>query len=431
MKKRNPLKKLFSLIIFIKRYSFFLFHEDSCHEIGNVDVIMMSGDADKMTKVQGKYFDRILDFFAFEFDRVGLQWAHLAHPPAKIYGKKTFSNSYTINRSYIVALLFDLVHGITDQDEQLYKRNSRLVKIYKNFFINSMPKVVLTINARPEILIAAQSLSIPVVEVLHGKGYTSDPKIWLAIGQKRNIFPDYVISYDSTSTKTLERNAKNLKVIESFDPSFEKYSELSLKESSFFEDKKTTIKVLLSLTWGYGGEIEELHGILQDGILPNGLIEAVGILGSTVKWTIRLHPVQMTSGKKLYRKQRKYLSRVFLKYPNVKLESEPGNSIYKSLELHDVHISFDSMSVYEAAQMGKTSYLIAYKINDDKYSDLIDLGYVKLIQDRSIDICNAILDQEVNKNLKGVELQKSTLAIPFVKMPQLLVNLISKPTVLD
>jgi hypothetical protein len=396
--------------------------------VGNVEVIMMSGDANKMIKVEEKYFDKILDFFIIEFDKIGIKWAHLAHPPAKIYGEKTFSNSYTINRSYTLALLFDLVFGIKDEDAHQYKTNSKLVKIYRNFFINSMPKVILTIGSRPEITIAAQSLRIPVIEVLHGKGYTYDPKIWLATGQKRNIFPDYVISYDSTSSKTLRNNSKKLKIIDSFDPFFDYYRKGSLGKLSLFKEKEPTINVLLSLTWGYGGEIEELSGLLSDGILPNGLIDSIEVLSAKVNWTIRMHPVQMSNDKKLYKKQKRYLSKIFLKYPNVKLELEPGNSIYSSLEHQDVHISFDSMSVYEAAQMGMTSYLIAYKLKNDKYADLIDSGYVKLIQDRSMDICKAILDQETNKNLKELNLQKNTAAISFEKLPYLLVNLISKPT---
>lgn len=353
---------------------------------------MFSADENKMQKNHGKYFDKFLDPIGIVCDQNSINWIHVSRPLAKIYGKKSFSNAYEINKEYLLAYFLDSVLKYDAEiDELKYNSKSFRVQLFNRLLIKIKPKAILSINYLPELALAAKNLNIPLIEVLHGKGYTTKPTDWLTHGKNNLIFPSHVASFDSVSSDLIRRELPKINVIDVEDIPFNFYKEQSLSENLVIF-KKNRLRVLVTLQWGFDGEVKSLNGILNDGLLPNGLIGAIKELGDKFDWRIRLHPVQMHESLKLYSKQKRYLKSVFRGMDNVSLELTPEKNIYESLGNVDFHITTGSMTVFEAAQMNVVS-LVLNKSLDGAFDEISKSNWLYFAEDSSKEIVNWLLEQ--------------------------------------
>jgi hypothetical protein len=270
-----------------------------------IDILFMSSDANKMSKVDKKYADKYLDSLLTLCDEKSVNWVHISRPPSKIFGAKTFSNAYSINKSYFLATLLDLLNRISlERGEQRFRSKSYRVKFFKKILVDLKPRVVLTIGYLTELCIAAEDLKIPLVEVLHGKGYSRDPRYWLCRGPARNIHPPYVVCYDQITADLIKLKLPDVELLQVEDLSLRLFQSSSFDNSSRPKLPKNVRNVLVTLQWGYAGEIESLSGQLRDGLLPNGLLDAINLAGSRVHWTLRLHPVQIAKENNIYTNQK-------------------------------------------------------------------------------------------------------------------------------
>jgi hypothetical protein len=357
----------------------------------------MSSDADKTSRVNNVYIDKYLDSLLPLCDKRNINWVHISRPPSKIFGANTFSCAYSINKRYFFAILLDLVNGISlEIDEQRFRSKSHRIKLFKKILLNLNPSVILTIDYLAEICIAAEDLKIPLVEVLHGKGYSLDPKYWLYRGPKRNIHPKYVICYDQITTDLIKLTQPDIELLQVEDLSLRLFHSRSLEKS---RQPNLPKNVLVTLQWGYAGEIESLIGVLKDGVLPNGLLAAINIAGNNVHWTLRLHPVQIAEENSIYVNQKKYLFSLFRSFKNVKLELEHSKFIYESLSASDIHLTVSSMSAYDAAQVGKIT-LLTDSLRDPEFTDLIEKKWAFRINDDGESIFKWVMNSPTPPQLK-------------------------------
>jgi hypothetical protein len=346
-----------------------------------IDILLISADANKMLKKDNSYIDKYLDAIWILCNENNINAIHLSRPPAQIYGSKTYSNSFSINKKYFLAYILDIIKGVNLEKDKLRLKSHR-VKLFKKILIDVNPRAILTINYLAELCLAARDLKIPLVEVLHGKGYTIDPKNWLCRGFDKTIFPTHVISYDEVSSSLIREKLPEVEILQVEDLSFRLYESTLFKTPNNFEPIHYVKKILVTLEWGYAGEKVSLNGYLKDGLLPNGLFDAIKLAGSEIFWTIRLHPVQMAAKKEIYIEQKKYLKNLFLSFKNVKLETSPKSFIYQSLSEADIHLTVSSMSAYEAAQMGKVT-LLTGSLGNPEFKDLIASKWAYRINDDS------------------------------------------------
>jgi hypothetical protein len=135
--------------------------------------------------------------------------------------------------------------------------------------------------------------------------------------------------------------------------------------------------ILVSLTWGYDGEIEDLNGILDNGLFPKELAEVIDDRPE-IFWHMRLHPVQMRSAR--------YTALVarLEDFVSARLNTEWRRA--SSLPLPSIvahcagNITMSSMSSYDAAAMGVPSLFLCPSVREggiyqDYFSDLLAEGY--------------------------------------------------------
>lgn len=364
----------------------FLFRGDTWKELPQVHFLMMSPDANKVTTYRGKNFDRYLDSLSEELRIRGYKTAHLARPPASIFGATTFSDAHSINLAYLLARLFDAFSGKRGEVDE----GSHVFQLFRRMLIRVKPKALFTAGYLHPLKAAAESLGIPLIEVLHSRGYVDDPRIWLTSGSPQ--LPTGVFSFDSISSTNLRQSFRKAGVeifdIEDFAYNFFVHNSSLVDSESKLSDFE--VYVLVTLSWGFAGEDKSRSNILSDGLLPNGLLEAVRLTRLTHSWKVRMHPVQVISPLKLYRRQKKYLERLAKNYPNFSLDLGEERSIYEALTQSSHHITTMSQSVYEASQVGIPSLVLCKGIPSHSryFNDLESEGWLE----KGIDDHQVILD---------------------------------------
>jgi hypothetical protein len=153
-----------------------------------------------------------------------------------------------------------------------------------------------------------------------------------------------------------------------------------LTPPSFLPSEKKII--LVSLTCGYDGdhgEYTQYENILQNGLVPDELIQAIEATEQDVFWCFRRHPVQVMS--KRLNKQIDYLEKWVKRYSNCEWVESTNATLISLLGRIDGHMSMSSSTVYDAALMGIKSLVFCPTlkpgaINGNWYNDLRRSGHV-------------------------------------------------------
>lgn len=218
-----------------------------------------------------------------------------------------------------------------------------------------------------------------IVEVSHAMGYSNS-----YLNQRKKDFKegvvDKVICYDKVSCETLKRLYYDAEVVEIENPYYSFYQKNRNIFNNFETKAVSPFKkvVLLSLGWGYAGEVDYLTGILKNGIYPEW-IESILERHSDIYFIIRLHPIQNNSQKKIYKDQRESLCFLKEKYKNVCEVREASRNLYSILEITDLHLTMSSMTAYECEYFGiPTCFmcptLLVGGVHEDYFEDLLKKG---------------------------------------------------------
>ena len=353
------------------------------------DILLLSYDDNKSeTVVGGKRFDRYLDTIGIVANSKGFSVVSVAWPGNFYHGYKTWGPTLNIALPYLVALARDFFS--TQTDSKTY-RHSFYVTVLE--LVN--PRVIFTIGEFDGFIrSAARSLGIPCVEVLHASGYHTSPDTWFASQE----LPSHVIVFDEISKELLsEFCGPNSEVILTEDywtnawhkhnQEVTKADDISLPEFAF-SPKLTPApyRIVVSLQWGYGGDstryVGESRGkIYENGLFPLSLLDAIDALGESAFWHFRLHPVQLNSGIWLYRKQRRYLSRLFGGRNNVDVLNASCAPLPSLLSECTHNITTSSSLCYEAAEFGiptltTSPLLLKGEALERRFQDLSREGYL-------------------------------------------------------
>ena len=357
--------------------------------------MFFSYDANKSERVVGgQSFDRYLDTLGLFAQSKGFSIASIAWPGSFYHGKKTWGKALNITWPFLVALARDF-----------FSREAESKRHRLSFFVALLdtvnPRVIFTIGEFDGLIrSAARSLGIPCVEVLHASGYHTPPDEWFSSW----ALPSHVLAFDEVSKELLvEYCGRNSEVILTEDywtnswrlqrQAETRANRISLPQFAFSPIKTSApYRILVSLQWGYGGDstryVGESRGkIFENGLFPFNLLEAMDSLGESAFWHFRLHPVQLNSGKRLYRKQRKYLDRIFEKRQNVDVRHASHAPLPSLLAECTHNITTSSSSCYEAAEFGiptltTSPLLLGGAVLESRFQDLAREGYVtKVDQD--------------------------------------------------
>jgi len=262
------------------------------------------------------------------------------------------------------------------------KKNKQKVinyRVFKKIFKKYKPQLIISISPSQEMCLAARRTKTAIIEITHGFGLPASCPVYGKMARTNESSlrePNIFICFDSTTFETrrdgdLNRKCKTYLVNKL---TFEDASMLKLK----LEKEKT---ILITLQWGYQGEVEYLKEIIEDGILPSEL-KTIIREDSTKNWLVKFHPLQARTPEK-WARCKAYIKDNLMTGQN-KVFDVTHYPIDNILKRCGLHITMMSGAAYEAAFLGV--YTIALcpsvqpgKPNSEFYKDLENAGLLKKI----------------------------------------------------
>lgn len=388
-------RTLHNLVCYLRNIGFL-----SARKLQKADVLFFSADGDKSeTVVGGQKFDRYLDPLGAIAKSKGFSTISIAWPGSFYHGKRTWAETINVTWPYWGAWVRDVL-----------SRESGSERHRISFFMAALqaidPSVIFTIGGTSPLRLASSSLGIPCVEVLHARGYDRSPETWFSPRE----LPSHALAFDEVSRDLLVKHCgQECAVILTRDywisnwhnPSQAKpkASRITFPEFKFAPPRtEVPYRILISLQWGYAGDSAGDIGkarseIFENGLFPMGLFEAISSLGANAFWHFRLHPVQLNSGRKLYRNQRKYLDQLVRQHQNVEIFNSSRAPLPALLSECTHNITASSSSCYEAAEFGiptltTCSLLLSGEPLQDYFHDLASEGYLTKVEPDYSDIAN-------------------------------------------
>jgi hypothetical protein len=358
---RNYLKKVWRILKSISKRDTWLLAPQS-------EFVFYQADSDLGEMFEGLPFGRFLGPVAIDAREKGRSFVFLSRPFSLLTDNLAWAKPYRMNRAMLAYRIFNKI-GLKGLAE------SRIQKMATKFLNQTNPKAVLTIGADEWLCNACFQKKIPVIEVLHGRGYTQIPWGWDLLPASK--LPSHVISFDPISTQTFNLLGTNdIQVIQTED-----YWKKFVKKQ-FIQSQDTTqgyrSVVLFTLNWGYDGDhldAAELSGILRNGLFPEFLEELILDKSLNVKWLFRLHPAQLRG--ESVKKYKKFLNELADNHFNVEWEQASIQPLPLILERVTHHITMSSMATYQAAEEGIKTLLLCPTLqpgreNEGLFNDLVN-----------------------------------------------------------
>lgn len=340
-------KQITKFLFFLFSIRLFKFHSD-LKKITKCDVLFYLGDSNRTILLDGKAYSALIDPIRERLEINGFSTNVIAKPFSEKFGSKAYGKPFCINRDFLFSILKRKFLGNRVHDE-----------LFRIIFSNSAPRLIVTIGSNEFLARAARYLNIPHAELLHGIGYPFLPWGWGDVPECN--LPQIIFSLDPISTKTFsELSHKNIYVREVVHPFYEKYiynnDVVTPAEWEGLKKKSNNFKrtVVFTLQWGYANGIDvktNFANILDNGMFPCYIEEAIDRTQEDILWVFKLHPVHIGNPYK-YRKLYKILESLELKYKNVIYEKVTHIPLPLVLKDASAHITMCSMSSYEAAYIG-------------------------------------------------------------------------------
>ena len=346
---------------------------DTWREAPEEGVLFFSADANKPDLVDGLAIDRVMDPLRLSFSDSGYATEEIAYPGSRLVGPKTRNNVKSLNRG---AGLSDLkgaigrIHLLSAEIRQELFITQR-ASFYRRVLEYLKPRLVFVLNTEPSLSRAAALTKTPLVEVLHARGYSVP---YFSPDSRLIDLPDGILCYDEVSSRAFNSVLPTMEV-ENFRLEFEvALAEQSLSSSPpppglFLSDPSKRIL----FTSSYSPEHPD-----WDGGLPETLLKQIEKNPDSFL-LLRVHPVMRLVPK--YSKGLESLRRRIQGLPNVDITWASEAPIYLVLRYVAAHLTWNSSSAYEAADLGVSTATLKPGLRESGYwSDLFKMGLVREIQ---------------------------------------------------
>lgn len=344
---------------------------DTQKEFRQCDVLFFSGDADLADSTMGLAYSRVLEPLRIVFQEAGYSVTSITYPGNRIVGSKTLGPVFSISRLVIrfeISMLIARGKRWFMKEKENTRRQAKQT-VYERVIRSCDPEVICVIDADVALCLAAHETGVPILEILHGRGYGDVFEEW----ERRNPseLPDGVIAYDDLSAETFGRLLPTLRV-----PNFRLPFELE-KARQFlnvspppFSEVPNHYRHVILFTASYNPKEPS-----WPGGLPTELVDLT-LENGDIFLLVRMHPVMRLEPQ--YAKARQAIERVLRAVPNCDSEWASTAPIYAVLQHTTCHVTYQSTSSYEAADMGIVTYAIdggKHIPTGDQY-DLRKNGYV-------------------------------------------------------
>lgn len=332
------------------------------------------------------YFSPILEPIKEYYKRYPYKTINLSYPLSYYHASELRGGAILINRRAIAIILIELVEKVLLGKSKAEKRKcNRRFFLLKRLLSKLKPKLIFAFQATQELCKAAHELEIAVIEPMHGMNISPEDKIIKnsIYGVDAELLPDAYLAYDDRTQATLCKFIEGRK-ISVFKMPHPWHVECQNSNSVLFDGKRSlislssvnSVKVLVTLQWGYDGERDTLSNIIPNGIIHPSIEQAI-IENPDVLWFIRMHPVQIrTRG---YKAHRDYVQSLSEKYSNVEWQEATSLPLPTILANVQGHITMTSGTVGEASFFGVPSLLLCPTLkpggaHSGWYTELIENG---------------------------------------------------------
>lgn len=351
-----------------------IYVRDTWRTLSPCDVLLVRHDNNCGYTFRGKAYAHLIDSFGDLCTKRSLEVRTVAKPLSVLVGKRAYHSPVSYNQADIgIGLFRQAIRLIKGADFAAQWAKSRRVALWGDILNKAKPKIVVGIQPDEYLCHAGKKIGIPVYDLQHG--VIADEHPWY--GEKYRMstptedLPDGFLCWDEQSVATIAKWAskKDVRVIEVGNPWFLRFIQEDPDDDLVHEavaqwktHNGAQPSILVSLQWGR----------LQSEISSNGIIvdalEKV-ILGTANKynWILRLHPVQLRGEER----------EIVLKYLTDTFGAEKAQKWLKSsqdplpivLRQVDLHITYNSTIVIEAAWMGVRSIILDQNIREGGNSE--------------------------------------------------------------
>ena len=349
-----------------------------------VDLLLVCAEQDLSEKINNKRYARQLYSFGELCERENLRTMNFLLPFSRLKSQEIWNYGSSGNSVFVfLKLIGPLFKFLNIQ----FLLDELEIKYYLKFLTRIGVRFVAGIGLPQSLLIASKQLEIESLEIAHGYGYTELPVEWL---KKDSVLPNHIMVFDPKSADTFSKLGvarTNVVISKNFWIDRFKSNELNLsvdeswltQQDGIQRDKKI---VLVSLQWGYDGEVPYFDNILPNGLFPEQLLEVIAKTRNTCFWIFRLHPVHLAFSR--YRKHKSLLKKVEEDFSNVSWNDSCYTPLPTLLRHCDAHVTMSSMSAYEAAFLGVRTILLCPTLqNDGVYCDMFaeikDMGLAEIV----------------------------------------------------
>jgi len=361
------------------------------------EFLFLCHESDMGETINGKMYSKLLDPVFEELDNRGFTCLHVTRGSSQIK-EKTYHNSLSYDQLrlfyskwwWFKRNFLKLINLVLPNQFKIVLSNDLDRNYFNAILTTSKVNAIFCIGAFRKLCEQATHRGVVVIEVLHGIGYTHPLPPDFDENLPKEQLPDIVLSFDDVSTQTFTKLSKQKKLVVR---QIDNYWYKMFKDDRIPEEWKRTIDkkhfkktVLYSLQWGYDRDHEHFEGILDNGILPNSILDLIKRTENDVLWLLRLHPIQLRS--ESYESHRSFIKELSLKRSNIEYHLSSTLPLPSVMPFADFHISMMSMTSYDAAYFGLKSLLMCPTLNTTyslMFLDLLSNGYAKKVDYKETD----------------------------------------------
>lgn len=349
---------------------------DDFDRVGEADFLIFSSDLNRLDVKEGKIFNRWADPMHLELSEQGYLCYSIGYPDSAIIGPKTTVNILSAGRLFLRSEFRARFFALFQFSKVSRKKTvtNGFAEAYSEILKVMRPKLILGINVPEPLAAAAYTNRIPILELLHSRGSNEPNPKWLSKDETQ--IPDGVLAYDSTSPRSLLGIMPTLQIAH-----YRLSHELLLSNQSPMAGKlppgarSVTQDRRVLFTAGYDEDNPSWPGGVTEQLLD------FFDFNETYFLFVRLHPIML--GEPQYRRAIKTIAKLLDGRKNIDSEWASTAPLYTVIREVGCHITWDSLSAYEAADLGLRTYI--YHLSPGRMADLTDSGFLIPVSEKNPD----------------------------------------------
>ena len=367
-------------------------HFKSIEKLKPVDILYLCHDNSRPLLFDGKYHSPLIDSINIKLKNYSNYT--LALPFSKYSGNNAYGNTINLNFYIIVSLLRRILRNGSISLKNV--ENDPLIKFYSYLFEKLNLKIIFGVQPSIEMCIAAKIARIKIIDVQHGVISTDENDVHHYYNLKNRFqinnigWPDYIFCRNKQSLNEVSKLIDYTKpiLIGNLNKYFYKNIYLNKQENILFKTKRKTF--LFTFQPFYESESFSSKNLHHKIIFPTALLKL--ILSSNYNFILRLHPSQIQN-KNLFKLHMTAFNNLFSECNNVDFIINNKEPLEYSLLNSDIHITYNSASLFDAFDFGLKTILLDDNISrlNSYYGELMYSDFV---------IVEPTLEIDFNKHFK-------------------------------